>query len=470
MKNSQENMYDVIFIGAGISGPFIAHELCKAGINCLMLEAGKQYARRNYPRNDLDGASQLYWSGGLELGQDCKIAFLRPKVVGGGSVVNQALLERFDDDALDAWRSQSKVDFFTNAKMAKWYDKAESELVIQTVPQEFWNESAHIFRQGFEKLGYRYSPLRRACKQCHFEQGNCCIECLNGCRIGSKQSTPETVLKKALDLGLTLHPEVEATHIHAASDLVVVNGVAGGKEEVRFQGRHLVLAGGAIGNSRLLLNSGFDRQLPAVGRNFYCHPQYMNFGIYEKEVRAHTGAFGSVKSDDPGFRKSGFKLENVYAGPAGIAMLLGQYGRRLQQYMQRLSHFAGIEISVRDTAPGRITVNRKGAAVIHKKRNREDIARYKRGRKAVDEIFRATGATEIIHGAFSIALHLMGGCVMGMDSATSVVDSEFRLHGYSNIFAADSSIFPNAPGINPSLTIMALSKKAAEDILRHIGR
>lgn len=96
--------------------------------------------------------------------------------------------------------------------------------------------------------------------------------------------------------------------------------------------------------------------------------------------------------------------------------------------------------------------------------------RYKRGRKAVDEIFRTTGAMEIIHGTFSIALHLMGGCVMGIDPATSVVDPEFRLQGHSNIFAADSSIFPNAPGINPSLTIMALSKKAAIDILRHTGR
>jgi choline dehydrogenase-like flavoprotein len=35
-----------------------------------------------------------------------------------------------------------------------------------------------------------------------------------------------------------------------------------------------------------------------------------------------------------------------------------------------------------------------------------------------------------------------------------------------NVYAADSSIFPNAPGINPSLTIMALSLKGAEQILQ----
>jgi choline dehydrogenase-like flavoprotein len=461
-------MYDVVFVGAGISGPFIAHELCKAGLNCLMLEAGKYFTRQSYPGNDLDGTSQLYWSGGMELGRDCKIAFLRPKVVGGGSVVNQALVDRFDDDAFDAWRSQSKVDFFSTAQMAPWYDKAESELIIQTVPEEFWNGNAHIFRQGFEKLGFRYAPLRRACRQCHFEQGNCCIECLNGCRIGSKQSTPETVLKEALRLGLVLEPEVEATHIHASSDQVAVDGVAAGRGKVRYHGRHLVLAGGAIGNSRLLLNSGFGKRLPAIGRNFYCHPQYMNFGIYDRPIRAHTGAFGAIKSDDQTFRKSGFKLENVYAGPAGIAMLLGAYGRAHHRYMEQLPHFAGIEVSTRDTTPGRIAVDAKGKAVIYKSRNGEDMARYKRGVQAVDEIFRVTGAREIVHGTFSIALHLMGGCAMGADAATSVVDPEFRLHGFNHIYAADSSIFPNAPGINPSLTIMALSKKAAAEILGHM--
>ncbi len=94
MKKDLSRIFDYVFVGAGVSGPFIADELCRAGCDCLMLEAGKHYTRRTYPTNGLDGTSQLYWSGGLELGHDCKIAFLRPKVVGGGSIVNQALVER----------------------------------------------------------------------------------------------------------------------------------------------------------------------------------------------------------------------------------------------------------------------------------------------------------------------------------------------------------------------------------------
>src|SRR3989339_1922282 len=127
-------IFDFIIAGAGISGSFIANDLCRAGCRCLMLEAGKQFTRQTYPSNGLDGTSQLYWSGGLELGHDCKIAFLRPKVVGGGSVVNQALVDRFDADALDSWRSFSGVKDFSVADMAPWYEAAESEIEIQEIP------------------------------------------------------------------------------------------------------------------------------------------------------------------------------------------------------------------------------------------------------------------------------------------------------------------------------------------------
>jgi len=464
----QSQTYDFIFVGAGISGPFIAHELCRAGSNCLMIEAGPHYTRHTYPRNELDGTSQMYWSGGLELSTDAKLVFLRPKVVGGGSIVNQALVDRFDDDALDAWRAASGVDFFNVNDMDAWYEKAEDEIAIQEIPADVRNQNARIFQEGFEKLGYHLAPLHRAQKDCRYGDGNCCIECLNGCRIGSKQSTPETVLKKALAHGLQLVPETEAEQISENDGGVQVQCRDRLGRQMTYRGRHLILAGGAIGNSRLLLNSGYNRELPHIGHDFYCHPQYMNFGIYAEPVNAHIGAFQAFKSDDPGFRHEGFKLENVYAGPSAIAMLVSGFGNAHHRFMEKLSHFACIEVCTRDTQPGRIKVNRKGKLIIHKERSQTDMDRFEKGTRVIDEIFRSTGALEIVHGSFGIGLHLMGGCVMGADPVRSVVDPEFRLHGKKNIFIADSSIFPNAPGINPSLTIMALSKMAADRILRNV--
>ena len=113
-------------------------------------------------------------------------------------------------------------------------------------------------------------------------------------------------------------------------------------------------------------------------------------------------------------------------------------------------------------------MNPKGNAVIEKRLNDEDQKRRERGCEAIRNIFVSTGAKEIIEGNIAIGLHLMGGCNLGCDPAKSVVSPEFRLHGFRNVYAADSSVFPNAPGINPSFTIMALSLKAADQIVKDV--
>jgi choline dehydrogenase-like flavoprotein len=120
---------------------------------------------------------------------------------------------------------------------------------------------------------------------------------------------------------------------------------------------------------------------------------------------------------------------------------------------------------VRDTEPGQVALAGKGKLKITKKLSAEDQARKARGLSAVEAIYRATGAKRIIHGSLGIGLHLMGGCALGKSPATSVVSETFQVHRVPQLWIADSSVFPNAPGINPSLTIMALARRAAESLL-----
>jgi len=214
--------------------------------------------------------------------------------------------------------------------------------------------------------------------------------------------------------------------------------------------------------------SGFSSRLPALGRNFYTHPQYMTLAEYDEPVNAQRGPLQSYKSDDPDFRRAGFKLENVFAPPVAIGMLVPGFGSAHMARMKRVTHLACIEVCVRDTNPGRITVGRGCTPVIDKKLNDEDRRRRDRGLRTIRNIFHSTGAREIIETNVAIGLHLMGGCNMGTDPARSVTSPEFRLHGLRNIYAADSSVFPNAPGINPSFTIMAMSLMAAERIVEDL--
>jgi len=51
--------------------------------------------------------------------------------------------------------------------------------------------------------------------------------------------------------------------------------------------------------------------------------------------------------------------------------------------------------------------------------------------------------------------HQMGTCRMGDDPATSVVDSNCRLHEVPNVFVVDTSFFPTGFGLNPMVTTVA---------------
>ena len=70
------------------------------------------------------------------------------------------------------------------------------------------------------------------------------------------------------------------------------------------------------------------------------------------------------------------------------------------------------------------------------------------------------GALE--HPIFSA--HQMGGCPMGSDPSTSVVNPDFGHHEVRNLFVVDGSVLPTSLGVNPSETIYALSHLATKSV------
>jgi choline dehydrogenase-like flavoprotein len=458
--------YDFIIIGSGTSGGVLAYYLTKAGAKCLLLEAGKAFSAKTFPNNEMDYSAQLFWNGGMEFNTDVTLAFLRGKCLGGGSVVNQCLLDRFDDFAWDLWRSASNIDFFTSAQMAPHYDEIESQLSIQEIPERHFNRNARLMKEGFEKLGYHWKPLRRGQRDCKIDEGNDCMACLGGCHRDSKQSTLVTFIAWAREMGLEIWPEFHVEYLRATPQSVTVIGTQGEQTRREVSAPKVILAGGALGTTALLLRSGFKAKLPALGQGFFCHPQWMVFGLFDEPIDAHKGAFQAIKSDDARFRLGGFKLENVFAPPIGVALLLPGFGQRHHALMKRYRSMGCMEVAVRDTTPGELVLDRSGRLRIHKKLGAEDRQRRQRGLSVIEDIFRAVGAREIIISSVGLGLHLMGGCPTGTDPKNSVVNERFQLHGFPTIFVADSSIFPAAPGINPALTIMALSQKASQSILQ----
>jgi len=462
-----KKFYDYIIVGSGASGGALSYFLSRAGANVLMLEAGKRHSAETFSSNEMQANAELMWGGGTEMSADADQIFLRGKVVGGGTIINQCLLDRFDNVAYNDWRTQSGVGFHDLSTMNRHYDEVESHLNLYTMKEEDWNGNAELYAKGFDNLGLDYAPLRRGQANCNND--NDCIVCLGGCSRKSKQSTLETFIPKAEKEGLTLVSEFEVAEVIHGESFVSVQGNHKG-EATTYYGKKCILAAGSVGTTKLLLKSQLQHRLPALGKNFHCHPQWMSIAFFNDIIDSHKGYFQTLKSSDPRFRDWGFKLENVFAGPIAVAMLNQGYGGDHQQFMQRYRNMACIEVAVRDQDPGQITLNNSGKLVIKKPLSDGDQQRANHGNRLVNDMFKSLGAYETMTSPMRIGLHLMGGCTMGQNESTSVVNEGFEVHGMKNIIIADSSTFPNAPGINPMLTILALAHKASETILAEAGQ
>jgi len=458
-------IYDFIVVGSGPGGGPVAYNLSKAGASTLLVEAGKYYRKETFPKTEAEGSAQLYWGGGIEFDKEARMGFLRTRMVGGSSIVFQSLMDRFDDIAFNDWKSESGVDWFTSEQMAPYYDTVENRLKLYSFQQEERNGNARLFVKGCDQLGYKWHNLRRGQGDCGREKGNDCIACLNGCHRDSKQSSMVAYIQEAEQNGLHIALETEITQIEPAGDTVNVYGKDSNGQTQKYQAKKVVLAGGSFGSTRMMLQSGFKKSLSSVGKNFCTHPQFMWFGIFDQPIDAHKGYFQTVASKDPNFRKEGFKLENVFAGPVSTALLFKGYGKEHMELMKKYRYLSCIEVAVRDENAGEISIDNKGKLIVAKPLTDQDKSRCQKGLGAIKNILHAEGALRVIEAPMYFGLHLMGGCVMGSDATKSVIDPEFRVHGQKNIYICDSSIFPNAPGVNPSLTIYALAEKLSEQLL-----
>mgnify|MGYP005995482621 CR=1 FL=1 len=71
--------------------------------------------------------------------------------------------------------------------------------------------------------------------------------------------------------------------------------------------------------------------------------------------------------------------------------------------------------------------------------------------------------TETVSGIPSTA-HILGGAVMGKDAQSGVIDNNNKVFGYENMYVCDGSMISANPGVNPSLSITAISERAMSKI------
>src|ERR1051325_4626645 len=94
---------------------------------------------------------------------------------------------------------------------------------------------------------------------------------------------------------------------------------------------------------------------------------------------------------------------------------------------------------------------------------------------------RALGANFISNPTWSIfnlrhliTAHPLGGCPMGDDHYQGAIDAYGRVFAgdgsvHEGLYVTDGSVIPSALGVNPFLTISALTERFAERKIRQLG-
>ena len=83
-------------------------------------------------------------------------------------------------------------------------------------------------------------------------------------------------------------------------------------------------------------------------------------------------------------------------------------------------------------------------------------------KRTIHAIWETAGAQDVL--TIDRYAHLVGGCRMGVDPEESVIDADHQVFNYPGLYVCDGSAISANLGVNPSLTITALTELAMSKI------
>jgi choline dehydrogenase-like flavoprotein len=501
---------DFAIVGTGAGGATLGAMLAEAGFSVVMFDAGPWFRPLDEFASDELEQTKLYWTdnrivtGGhpLELGRRNS-----GKAVGGSTVHFMMVSLRFRPE----WfKSRSELGYGADwpvdwREMWHYYDEAEDALKIAGPVKFPWgpprgrypyrphevNAAGLVLARGAEKLGIKWCPTplatvsapRGASPPCVY-RGFCGI----GCSTNAKQSALVVWIPRALVAGAEVRDLAMVGRIEMGSN-GRVTGVHYQREgQWRFQkAKNVVVAGYAIETPRLLLNSacpqfpnGLANSNGLVGKYFMVQSNDAVWGLMDEEIRWYKGPPSMALTEHWNYTDEGKDFFGGYAymsqGPLAVewaralATGRGLWGYKLKDAMTNYIHQAGLKIvgEVLPREENRVelsdTVDEYGLRVAkvvfsyceNDERLRQHAIRFMR------KSMEAVGAKDIWDSESTA--HLGGTCRMGDKPATSVVDPNGRAWDIPNLWVCDGSLMPTVGGVNPSLTIQAMSLRIADRI------
>jgi cholesterol oxidase len=487
-----------------------AARLAERGRRVCLLEMGSSYHPGDFPNYFLEITRMLRVAGGrfglgkrnnlfqLHAGKDIHV--LRGCGLGGGSLINAAVAMRADEHvfSMPGWPDEIIADGLINAA----YELAEGMLRVSPCPDAAGLTKFRALERTAAVHGQAVTPLqltinftgnaaadRPACNYC----GNCWA----GCNVGAKNTLADTYIAAAVDNGADIRINSEVSHINEGSDGWLVNVV----DAEPIAAKVVVLGAGSLGSTEILLRSQQHGLAvsPSLGEGFSANGDAMLFG-YDVDVPVNgvaTGHPARAKTETVGPNSAGsFTIEgngddprsrviieegvlaSVLTALAPVSMLRrGRVGNAIKCLLQgpykgALNNTQTFFAVSHDAASGCMRLENDRLNIAWPDACEQPV--YER----IDEILSTS--VEAMGGRYArnplsdgagkppVTAHPLGGCKMGKDRTSGVVDHRCRVFDASNdngevhkgLYVCDGAVIPSSLGVNPLLTITALAERA----------
>jgi choline dehydrogenase-like flavoprotein len=505
---------DVVIVGAGAAGGVLAKELAEAGMKIVVLDAGPVRDPQHDFASDELAMQRLGW-------QDTRIVDGQNPLtmghnnsgrgVGGGTVHFTGVFLRFHESDFRARTIDGVADDWpiTYEDLAPYYDKIEKDIAVSG-PKHFpWGNfhgpypypernplspNANMFREACEKLGIRSVTTPLAILSAPFEGRPPCINrgfCNQGCMPNAKFSTLIVHIPKAIQAGAEVLADCMVTEV-TMNEHGRATGVTFVHNEKSYhqKAKLVILSAYVVETPRLLFNSansrfpdGLANSSGMVGRGFMTHSSHDVYAKFEREIRLYKGT--PVLATTQEFYETdperdfvrGYTLHAHGARPVAFAHAVSKaeggpfWGQRLKETLLDYNHYGRVTLvgEVLPNPDNRITLADENddyglpRAKVTFSFSENDQRLIKHAVEMMSSILRAAeGKVEFV---VPDTAHLMGGCRMGDDPATSVVNSYGQTHDIPNLYICDASIFVTSGAGNPTNTVMALAARTAEHIV-----
>jgi len=419
--------FDAIVVGSGPGGATVARELSRRGWRVLIVERGRNAAIRG---TAFQAISDLAFPGrGLAVTPEL-LAVIRGITTGGSSVFYYATAL---DPPLEMFRHHG-------IEIARDVEAIKEELPFGPLRDELIGPAARRIMASASELGYDWRPLPKLVYQERCRPD--CDLCTLGCPHGAKWSS-RVFVEEAVEHGAELltGARVERVLRSNGSAVGVEARVHGHRR--RFVAGRVVLAAGGIGSAQILRASGIDR----AGHDIFFDPLV----VVQGEVAGLRAGREFPMAAGMHLEEEGCMLADLSWPRWMYQLFAAEVGRadRLLAHRRTLP----IMIKLRDELGGHLT-DRGG---VRKRLSARDRQRLQAGSQHARRILARAGARKLF-STWYFASHPGGSAKIG-----DVVDANLATE-VDGLWVCDASVIPEAWGLPPTLTILALARRLARQL------